>query len=142
MDLFQRLRKMKVLLIDDDEWIRDSLSMFLESEGCSLVALETAEEGLAELKSQTYDVIIADYRLPGMNGLEFLKRTSEMNLVSEPIKILITAYGNDQVRTEVKRLGIHDFIAKPFSTKTIEASLQRILENRQTAPTQILRHNT
>jgi CheY-like chemotaxis protein len=120
---------MKVLLIDDDEWIRDSLSLFLESEGCSLVALETAEEGLAEIKNQSYDIIIADYRLPGMNGLEFLKRADGTNPDRKLIKILITAYGNDRVLSEVNKLGIHDFIAKPFSTKTIEASLSKLLEN-------------
>jgi DNA-binding NtrC family response regulator len=75
MDVFDKLRTMKILLIDDDEWIRDSLSIFFEAEGCQLMVFETAEEGLAELKDQTYDLIIVDYKLPGLDGLEFLKRT-------------------------------------------------------------------
>ena len=45
MDLFSKLKKMRILLIDDDEWIRDSLSLYFEGEGCHLLALETAEEG-------------------------------------------------------------------------------------------------
>ena len=65
---------MKILLIDDDEWIRDSLSLFFESEGCCLNAFETAGEGLNALKKKPYHIVIADYRLPGMNGLDFLKR--------------------------------------------------------------------
>ncbi len=129
MDLFQKLRKMKMLLIDDDEWIRDSLSTYFDSEGCSLVALETAEDGLVALEDHSYDIIIADYRLPGMNGLEFLERADGKNLNRDPIKILITAYGSDQVLDEVNKLGIDDFIAKPFSTATIEASLCRLIEN-------------
>jgi len=129
MDLFQKLQNMKTLLIDDDEWIRDSLRMFFESEGCFLVAFETAEEGLIALEDQSYDVIIADYRLPGMNGLDFLKQAHSRESNREPIKILITAYGNDQVRSEVKRQGIHDFIPKPFSTQTIEESLSKLLKN-------------
>ena len=74
MNLFATLKEKRLLLIDDDEWIRDSLSLFFELQGCSLVALETAEEGLKELSRRSYDIIIADYKLPGMNGLEFFKR--------------------------------------------------------------------
>ena len=61
---------MKILIIDDDEWIRDSLKIFFEAENCHAVVLETAEEGLAELKYQAYDLIIVDYKLPGMDGLD------------------------------------------------------------------------
>jgi CheY-like chemotaxis protein len=54
MDLFSKLKKMRILLIDDDEWIRDSLSLYFEGEGCHLFALETAEEGIEALKGQNY----------------------------------------------------------------------------------------
>ena len=128
MDLFEELRKMAVLLIDDDEWVRDSLSIFFDSEGCPIVALETAEQGLTALEKQNYDVIIADYRLPGMNGLEFLECVNQMGRDPKPIKILITAYGNGQVTNEIDRLGVHDFIPKPFSTSTLLASLRKQLE--------------
>ena len=60
MNLFSKLRKMKILLIDDDHWIRDSLRIFFEAEGCHLLALETAEEGIAALEEDTYDIIIVD----------------------------------------------------------------------------------
>ena len=64
MNLFSKLRKMKILLIDDDEWIRDSLRLFFEAERCQLLTLETAEEGLVALRENTYDIIIVDYKLP------------------------------------------------------------------------------
>ncbi len=51
MDLFEKLKEMKILLIDDDEWIRDSLSIYFQSEGCDLKALETAEEGMEVLSA-------------------------------------------------------------------------------------------
>ena len=120
---------MAVLLIDDDEWIRDSLSIFFESEGCAIVALETAEAGLTALKKDHYGVIIVDYRLPGMNGLQFLESVNQMAVRPQPIKILITAYGSDRVLREVERLGIDDFIPKPFSTSTLLGSLRRQMEN-------------
>lgn len=126
MNLFAKLKKMKILLIDDDEWIRDSLNLFFESEGCQITVLETAEEGMEELKEQAYDIIIADYRLPGMDGLEFLKRIKES--YPEAMKILITAYGSKEVVLEANKIGVQDFIEKPFTTNTIEESLSRLIQ--------------
>ena len=105
MNPFSKLRKMKVLLIDDDEWIRDSLRLFFETEGCQLIALETAEEGLVALSQDTYDIIIVDYKLPGQDGIKFLKHIR--NAHSDAIKILITAYKSEPVISEAKKLGIH-----------------------------------
>lgn len=126
VDLFGKLKEMKVLLIDDDEWIRDSLSLFFESEGCHLVAVETAEEGMEELKRRGYDVIIVDYRLPGMNGLEFLERIKASH--PEALKILITAYGSKDVYLKASRIGVQGFIDKPFTIRTIEDSLSCLIE--------------
>ena len=114
---------MKMLLIDDDKWIRDSLSLFFEGEGCILKTFETAEEGLEALKKHAYDIIITDYRLPGMSGLNFLKHIK--TIAPDAIKILITAYKSSEVLTEAVKAGIDDFIEKPFTTKTIEDSLIR-----------------
>ncbi|MFC1857199.1 response regulator [Thermodesulfobacteriota bacterium] len=125
MDLFGKLKKKKMLLIDDDEWIRDSLCLFFEGEGCRLTALETAEEGLEALKEENYDVIIVDYKLPGMDGLEFLRLIQEND--HQPVKILITAYGTEEVASKATGMGIQDFIAKPFTSKIIEKSLSRLI---------------
>ena len=126
MDLFNKLKKMKLLLIDDDEWIRDSLSLFFEGEGCHLLALETAEEALEALKHQSYDIIITDYRLPGIDGLEFLRHIQSKNI--DAMNILITAYGDDEVISEARRMGVQDIINKPFNSEDIEASLTRLIE--------------
>ena len=129
MKLFSKLRHMKILLIDDDEWIRDSLGLYFEDEGCQLLALETAEEGIEALKGQNYDIIMVDYRLPGMDGLEFLKRIQKTQ--SHALKILITAYKSEGVVSAALKMGIQDFIEKPFTTKTIEESLTRLIENHE-----------
>ena len=126
MNLFSKLKKMKILLIDDDEWIRDSLSLFFESKGCHLRALMTAEEGMGALKREDYDIIISDYRLPGMDGLKFFTRISGSH--HDTIKILITAFGNEEVISEAKRIGIEDIIEKPFTTTNIEESLSQLIE--------------
>jgi len=129
MKLFIKLRQMKILLIDDDEWIRDSLGLYFEGEGCQLLALETAEEGIEALKGQSYDIIMVDYRLPGMDGLEFLKRIQKTQ--SHAMKVLVTAYKSKEVVSKAMKTGIDDFIEKPFTTKTIEESLSRLIENHE-----------
>lgn len=121
MDIFSKLRNMKILLIDDDEWIRDSLSIFFEAEGCRIVSVETAEEGLEALRSQSYDIIITDYKLPGMDGIEFLKQIQSSQQNAK--KIMITAYKSEAVIQEAKKAGVQHLIAKPFTSDTIEASL-------------------
>ena len=129
MHQFNTLRKMKILLIDDDEWIRGSLQLFFEAEGCQVIALETAEEGLVALRENTYDIIIVDYKLPGQDGIEFLKQIRESH--SDAIKILITAYKSELVVSEAKKLGIQGFIEKPFTSETILGSLFYLIKKRE-----------
>jgi CheY-like chemotaxis protein len=121
MNIFSKLQNMKILLIDDDEWIRDSLSIFFEAEGCRIVSVETAEEGLEALRLQDYDIIITDYKLPGMDGIEFLRQIQKSQQNAK--KVLITAYKSELVVEEAKKVGVQHLIAKPFTSETIEASL-------------------
>ncbi len=128
MDLFSKLKEMKILLIDDDKWIRDSLSIFFEYEGCHLLAFETAEEAIEELKMHDYDIIIVDYKLPGMDGLALLKHIQDFHL--DAMKILITAYRSEEVISEAINMGVKEIIEKPFTSKIIEATLSRLIEAR------------
>ena len=129
MDLFEKLRNMSVLLIDDDEWIRDSLNLFFTGEGCHLLGLATAEEAIEAIKQIKYDIVISDYKLPGMNGLEFFRQTEKS--IPNTMKILITAYGSDEMQSDALRCGIDDFIQKPLTTQALERSLTNLLEAHQ-----------
>ncbi len=128
MNPFQKLRQMKIFLIDDDKWIRDALGLFFEGEGCHLMAYETAEEALEAL-TEDPDIFIVDYRLPGMDGLEFFKRIQESH--PRTMKILVTAYADAAVVSKAVSLGIENFIEKPFTSKTIEESLSRVMEKQK-----------
>jgi YesN/AraC family two-component response regulator len=89
------------------------------------VTVETAEEGLSLTKRQRFDIIITDYRLPGMDGLKFIERLPACQ--AKAFKILITAYGNQNIISKAEKLGIDDCIPKPFTSDIIEASLQRLI---------------
>ena len=131
MDLFARLQGMKVLLVEDDQWIRDSLRRFFANENCALMAVETGEDGLEIVRDNACDIIITDYRLPGMDGLAFLKKAQKINPRLK--KILLTAYMTESVISEAFRLGVHEFIEKPFTTEDLEEALGRIIETKTIA---------
>jgi DNA-binding response OmpR family regulator len=120
---------MHLLLIDDDEWVRDSLRLFFESEGCDIVALETAEEGLNLTANRHFDIIVVDYRLPGMDGLEFISRLPASQ--TDTLKVLITAYGSEDLLLEARHSGFHACIPKPFTTEVIEASLKALISRQK-----------
>ena len=130
MDIFHILRGMCILLIDDDEWIRDSLCIFFESEGCHIVALETAEEGLNALADQRFDIIIADYKLPGMNGIEFISKIDRH--CPDAVKVLITAYPTETVEQRAIQAGVRKIVAKPFTAGIILDCLAEVLSTEGT----------
>jgi len=132
MNVFKRLRQLKTLLVDDDEWIRDSMSIFFQSEGCAIQTLETAEEALHLFAKDRYDIVLIDYMLPGMNGISFAKALDRLtkHTPKSPtpiIKILITAHGEEEIVTQARGAGFHDIIHKPFTPEAIETALGKFL---------------
>lgn len=133
MNFFPELKNLKVLLVDEDEWIRHSLSLFFEGEGCHITALETAEEGMEAIKKQEFDIIITAYRLSDMDGLEFLRLIR--GVCPKAKRILVTAYGNEDVVTSARAIGIREFIRKPLTSSALEASLKRMVEPQEDSHT-------
>jgi len=129
MNPFNELQNFKTLLVDDDEFIRDSLKIAFTTKGCPIRVAETAEDGLQAIKDEQFDIIISDFKLPGMNGLDFLKLAT----VTQPqaVNILITAYRDEYCFSEAVRIGVTEFIEKPFSVKALVALLALSLK-RQT----------
>ena len=78
---------------------------------------ESAEEGLEGVRGESFDIIISDFRLPGLNGLDFIRQATVIQ--PDAIRFLITAYRDDRIVSEAVRIGIHDFIEKPFSVKKL-----------------------
>lgn len=124
---FHTLRHLKTLLVDDDEFVRDSIRLMFESRNCCIRAVETAEEALDILMKQNYDVVITDYRLPGMDGLEFCRQLRTIS--PQTMTVLITAYGSSALTAEAGSLGVHELVEKPITSEAIEASLSRLLKN-------------
>lgn len=105
------------------------MSLFFESEGCHFITFATAEEGLEEINRQVYDIIISDYKLPGMDGLEFLERINRS--YPDVLTMMITAYGSKDVFLKAKKTRVQEFIDKPFTIQNIEDSLSRLIRNHE-----------
>ena len=86
--------------------------MVFATKGYFIRTAETAEEGLKALEKQKFDIIISDLRLPGIDGLRFLRFA--MMIQPEPVKFLNTVYKDDHVLKENLRIGVNEFIQKPF----------------------------
>jgi DNA-binding NtrC family response regulator len=129
MNAFEELKNVKTLLVDDDEFIRNSLELAFKTKGCALQVADSAEAGLQAIKDEQFDIIISDLRLPGINGLEFLKLAS----VAQPqaIRFLITAYRDDHIFSEAVRLGVNEFIEKPFAVKVLINLLALALKRKE-----------
>ena len=117
MNSFNELKKLKTLLVDDDELIRDSLKIAFSAKGCAMRVAECAEDGLKAISEEPFDIIISDFRLPCMNGLDFIKQAAVIQ--PEAIRFLITAYRDDHIISEAVRIGVNEFIEKPFSVKVL-----------------------
>ena len=117
MNLFNKIKTFKTLLVDDDEFIRDALKIAFSAKGCALRVAETAEEGLEAIEQEQFDIIISDYRLPGINGLDFLKQANVIQ--PQAVTFLITAYRDEHIFSEALSKGVTDCIEKPFSVKAL-----------------------
>src|SRR6059058_3952013 len=118
--------KSRILVIDDEAAIRDSLKMTLEYEGYEFVGAATGQEGLALAEREAPDLVLLDVKMPGMDGLEVLDRLRAM---SETLPVVvISGHGTISTAVEATKKGAFDFIEKPFATERVLVSLRNALD--------------
>ncbi len=115
-----------VLVVDDEEGIRESLSGILEDEGYHVITTGTGEEALRIIQEQTPDIVILDVWLPKMDGLETLQEIKTLRR-DVPV-IMISGHGNIEVAVKATRMGAYDFLEKPLSLERVLLSSRRALE--------------
>lgn len=120
---------MRVLIIDDEEVLRDVLDTMLRREGFENVLAATGEEGLARLDEEEVDLVILDMMLPGMSGMETLRSIKESHK-SLPV-IIITAYSSIDGAIEAMKQGAYHYIPKPFKNEEVILTVNKALEQRK-----------
>lgn len=104
--------KTGILIVDDRKGMRDLLSFVLRTEGYHIIEASSGEEALACMEAEAFDVVIADIMMPGMNGLQLLRRIREQD--SDAVVIVMTAYASLRTAIEAIKFGAYDYLIKPF----------------------------
>jgi two-component system response regulator HydG len=123
------IEQCRILLVEDDPEMRDLVREHLESEGHAVVALGRGLEAVARLKSEMFDMVLTDLRLPDADGMEVLRTTRETQR-DVPV-ILITAFGTIETAIQAIRQGAYDFVTKPFSLEEISLLVGKAWEARR-----------
>jgi DNA-binding NtrC family response regulator len=106
------MKKISLLIVDDEESVRDSLYNWFIEDGYSVDCAESAKDALAMLESKDYNIILADIKMPGMDGLEMHRRIKSMN--KDSIVIVMTAFASVETAVQALKDGAYDYITKPF----------------------------
>src|SRR5262245_17401913 len=115
-----------ILVVDDEGAIRYSVSKTLQRIGYEVDEASTGEEAVDMMKRREYEVVLTDIRMPGITGVELLKRIKDAS--PDAIVILMTGYASLGTAVESLRLGAHDYLIKPSSSQDIRQSVARGLE--------------
>jgi two-component system phosphate regulon response regulator PhoB len=118
---------LNILVIEDEEAIREMLIMALEQAGIKVISVPSAEQAEEALAENLIDLIVLDWMLPGMSGIEFARRLkSDINCRELPI-ILLTARGEEEDKVRGLEIGADDYITKPFSPKELIARIKAVV---------------
>lgn len=123
------MNKEKIFVIDDEAGIRSSLKGILEDEGYVIKTVETAEEALEHLRRHDFDLILLDIWLPGMNGIELLKKIKAMNENSQVV--MISGHGTIETAVAATKLGAYDFLEKPLSLEKVILTVKNALRQKK-----------
>jgi len=102
----------RILVVDDDDALRESLELFLASEGFEVAAAADGPQALAQLERAPFDVVLSDLRMPGIDGFELLPQL--LRIAPGLTVILMSAYGTRELAIEALKRGAYDYLAKPF----------------------------
>lgn len=116
----------KILVVDDEEVVLLSIRKVFKSREYDLDTVQSPQLGLAMMESRSYDVVITDLMMPGMNGLEFLERVRQMD--KSVRVIMITGYATMRTALQSMRRGAFDFIAKPFTKQELSNVVHRAMK--------------
>jgi DNA-binding NtrC family response regulator len=118
--------KPKILIVDDEDIVRDFITEVLVRMGYAPLAAESGESALKHLERTEFDIVITDFKMPGITGVDVMKQA--LGLWPECRVIIITAFGTIEHAVEAMKMGAHDYITKPISPDHLEMVVSKALE--------------
>lgn len=119
----------RILVVDDEDSIREVLTDFLTMEGYSVLAVSNGEDAVVRLESEEFDAILLDMKMPGMDGLELLDHIRRIR--PRTFAVMMTGYGTVETAISAMKRGADDYVLKPFKVQDVINLLQRGLERRE-----------
>ncbi len=116
-----------ILVVEDNETLRQALSSVLEGEGYRVFSVPSAEEGLELITTEQVTCVLADFKLGGMNGIDLIRRV-RIDFPQLPF-LIMTAYGSVDIAVEAMKSGASDFLAKPFEPSHLIPILKEVIEH-------------
>ena len=123
--------KAKILIVDDEKAIRESVSLVLSEEGHETDVAASGQEALEILNQDNIDVLITDLKMPGMDGMELVKQS--LQICPQTSVIIITAHASVESAIEALRMGAFDYILKPFEFDDLILKVNRLLNHKELA---------
>jgi two-component system, NtrC family, response regulator PilR len=121
--------KARILVVDDEESIREFLDIMLKKEGYDVTLAEDGKRAQEFLKKKTFDMVISDLQMPNVTGIELLKFTKDLN--PDLVFMIITAFGTTETAVEAMKLGAYDYITKPFKIDEVRILINNALKNKR-----------
>jgi two-component system response regulator AtoC len=120
-------KRPKILVVDDEEIVRESLRDWLEGVGYKIDVAESADKALQIINQKKIKIMIADLIMPGMNGIELMKKARE--IVPTISTVIITAHGTIQTAITAIREGAYDYVEKPFCPEKVELLIKNLVDH-------------
>ncbi len=127
------MKQRRILVVDDEEGIRQSLRGVLEDEGYAVETVNTGEACLAALPVETFELVLLDIWLPGIDGMDVLARIQEIPFAERPEVVVISGHGSIEAAVKATKLGAFDFLEKPLSIEKISVVVKNALAHRALA---------
>ena len=118
-------KKRKVLIVEDEAVVRESVRDWLTEDGYDVDVAENGDEALEKIKKEEFGVIVLDLKLPGIDGLQVFEQAKELK--PETKGVIITAYPSKETQEKARRLGLLDYLAKPFKVEDLERLITEAL---------------
>src|SRR5690606_22246244 len=120
--------KPRILVVDDEESIREFLDIMLRKEGYEVTCAEDGQKAIDIFKKKTFDMVISDLQMPNVTGLELLKFVKDQ--APDVVFMMITAFGTTETAVEAMKVGAYDYITKPFKIDEVRLNINNALRSR------------
>lgn len=125
-------KKRKVLIVEDEAVVRESVRDWLIEDGYDVDVAANGEEALKKIEKEEFGVIVLDLKLPGIDGLQVFEHAKELKPKTKGV--IITAYPSKETQEKAKRLGLLDYLAKPFKVEDLEKTIGGALAEAEEEP--------